>query len=112
MMRVRTMRIISDLFGGLYRWDAGQAILKPAISLGVRADRNLRLTDRLDRLAVLARRGVRCEIFDRRGLLDNERSIQGAGRSVEPLLNPEPSEAKHVQLVYTCGPPPHIRSFA
>ena len=30
----------------LYTWDGGQAILKPRISLGVRADRQLRIADR------------------------------------------------------------------
>ena len=29
----------------LYTWNGGTAILKPAISLGVRADRQLRLAD-------------------------------------------------------------------
>ena len=65
----------------LYTWDGGQADPEAAISVGVRADRQLRLADRAGRrlAAADARRRPGPEIFDRRGAARQERSLEGAG---------------------------------
>ena len=65
----------------LYRWEGGQAILKPQFPVGVRADRQLRIAGRTGgRLAdVDARCRPGSKIFDRRGTARQTRSLQGAG---------------------------------
>ena len=65
----------------LYRWEGGQAILKPQFPVGVRADRQLRIAGRTGgRLADAdARRRPGSKIFDRRGTARQARPLQGAG---------------------------------
>ena len=60
-------------------WRSGDP--EAAISLGVRADRQLRIADRAGRGLAAAdpRRRPGAEIFDRRGAARQERSVQGAG---------------------------------
>ena len=91
----------------LYTWDGGQCVPAAGVSLGVRSDRQLRLTHRAGRrLAVVdAWRRAGAEIFDRSGSAGQERSRQGSCPAREPLVRPEPTEREGYvpNVVYTCG---------
>ena len=77
------------------------------VSLGVRADRQLRLPHRAGRLLAVAdpRGRTGQEIFDRGGSSRQEDPCKILARSSEPLVRPEPSEREGYvpNVVYTCG---------
>ena len=92
----------------LYCWDEGVAHTQAEISLGIRANRQLRIADRTrpGLVAADAWRRAGQKIFDWRGAARQERSIKGSGRArCEPLLRPELSEREGYvpNVVYTCG---------